>query len=253
MRTESFKLSILSPVNRLAFRAWARYNARRRMNGLKNCKIVGSVPDWKTWCREADNVDLPCDWLELRVDALPPELSADEIFDFIPGVGVLLTPRHQSEGGHREWVGEDRLRLTLELLPMAVAVDWEAALLPQAKPLVMAAKEMEVLVIASHHDFEKTPSVEKMLEIEAAARAAGADIVKFAYRVHTMDDVMKGIDLLRRATGPIAVMGMDEKLGPMSRILYAEHGSCLIYGYVGDTPTAPGQWSAARFYKALHG
>ena len=52
--------------------------------------------------------------------------------------------------------------------------------------------------------------------------------------------------------GTIEVMGMDAQLGPMSRILYAEHGSRLIYGYLGDAPTAPGQWSAERFYKALH-
>ena len=50
----------------------------------------------------------------------------------------------------------------------------------------------------------------------------------------------------------MAVMGMDAMFGPFSRILYAEHGSCLIYGYLGDTPTAPGQWSAERFYRALH-
>lgn len=217
-----------------------------------NCRIVGSVPNWPTWCREVVKENLPCDWAELRVDALPSELTAKDVMEVFPRVGVLVTPRHQSEGGLREWQGDDRLRMALDLLPMAVAVDWEAALLPQAQDLVQAAKENDVLLIASHHDFEKTPTIEEMLEIEAAARAAGADIVKFAYRVKTMDDVMRGVELLRRTSGPIAVMGMDAQLGPMSRILYAEHGSRLIYGYLGDAPTAPGQWSAERFYKALH-
>ncbi|MBR1998775.1 MAG: type I 3-dehydroquinate dehydratase [Akkermansia sp.] len=218
----------------------------------EQCRVVGSVSNWQTWCREVEKEDLPCNWVELRVDAMPPELTAEEIMDVLPRVGVLLTPRHQSEGGLREWKDEERLRLTMELLPMAIAVDWEAALLPQAQELVQAAKAQEVTVIASHHDFEKTPTVEAMLEIEAAARAAGADIVKFAFRVTSMDEVMVGVELLQRATGPMAVMGMDAMFGPFSRILYAEHGSCLIYGYLGDTPTAPGQWSAERFYRALH-
>ena len=216
-----------------------------------NCRIVGSVPNWQTWCREVVKEDLPCDWAELRVDALPPELTAKDIMDVFPRVGVLVTPRHQSEGGLREWQGDDRLRMTLDLLPMAVAVDWEAALLPQAQDLVQAAKARDVMLIASHHDFEKTPTVEEMLEIEASARAAGADMVKFAFRVRSLDDVQVGIELLRRATGPLAVMGMDAMFGPFSRILYAKHGSELIYGYLGDTPTAPGQWSAEHFKRSL--
>ncbi len=210
------------------------------------------MSNWQTWCREVVKEDLPCQWAELRMDALPPELTVEEIMDVFPRVGVLLTPRHRSEGGLREWSDEERLRLTMDLLPMAVAVDWEAALLPQAQELVQAAKERDVTVIASHHDFEKTPTVEAMLEIEAAARAAGADMVKFAFRVTSMEEVMVGVELLQRATGPLAVMGMDAMFGPFSRILYAEHGSELIYGYLGDTPTAPGQWSAERFYRALH-
>lgn len=216
-----------------------------------NCRIVGSVPNWQTWCREVVKEDLPCDWAELRVDALPPELTVKDIMEVFPRVGVLVTSRHQSEGGLREWQGDDRLRMTLDLLPMAVAVDWEAALLPQAQDLVQAAKAREVMLIASHHDFEKTPTTEEMLEIEASARAAGADMVKFAFRVRSLDDVQVGIELLRRATGPLAVMGMDAMFGPFSRILYAKHGSELIYGYLGDTPTAPGQWSAAHFKRSL--
>ena len=215
------------------------------------CRIVGSVPNWETWCREVVNADLPCDWVELRVDALPAELTAEEIMDVLPCAGVLLTPRHQSEGGLRVWQAEERLRLTLDLLPMAVAVDWEAALLPQAQALVQAAKAQGATLIASHHDFEKTPTLDEMLEIESAARAAGADMVKFAFRVRCMDDVMVGVELLRRATGPLAVMGMGA-LGPVSRLLYAQHGSCLVYGYLGKTPTAPGQWSAGLFRRALN-
>lgn len=223
------------------------------MNESMYCKVVGSVSDWETWCRVAAQDKLPCDWVELRVDALPPKHTPREIMRFLPPVPVLLTLRHKSEGGLRDWSEAERMRMAMELLPIARALDWETAFLPQAQELVQAAKAAGVLLIASNHDFEKTPPLDELLEREAAARAAGADLVKFAFRVQSEADVNVGVELLQRATGPMAVMGMDAKLGPTSRLLYAEYGSQLIYGYLGNTPTAPGQWSAERFYKAIHG
>ena len=43
---------------------------------------------------------------------------------------------------------------------------------------------------------------------------------------------------------PVATMGMGP-LAPVSRLLCAQCGSVLNYGYLGKTPTAPGQWDAA--------
>lgn len=236
---------------RLDLGARLRYNARRRMSSVsEKCRVVGSVPDWQTWCSVAKVATLPCDYVELRADALPAELSAEQVLAVRPAAPVLLTARHAAEGGLRAWTEEERLRVALQLLPMAAAVDWEVAMLPHATELVQAAKAAGVTLIASNHDFEKTPTLEQLLEREAAARAAGADIVKFAFRLHTAEDMMVGVELLRRATGPLAVMGMGA-LGPVSRLLYAQHGSCLVYGYLGDTPTAPGQWGAEQFRRAL--
>ena len=112
------------------------------------------------------------------------------------------------------------------------------------------SKAAGVTVIASNHDFEKTPDLATLLQREAQARALGADVVKFAFRLHSAEDMMVGVELLRRATGPLAVMGMGA-LGAVSRLLYVQHGSCLIYGYLGQTPTSPGQWSAALCKAAL--
>ena len=231
------------------------YNTRTRMENvsaaMRKCRVVGSVPDWETWCRVAAAPALPCDWVELRADVFPEDLSVQQVLTARPSVPVLLTPRHQSEGGLRAWRSEsERRRVATALLPMATALDWEAALLPQAGELVAAAKAAGVLVIASNHDFEKTPLLEELLEREAAARAAGADVVKFAFLLQTAADLAVGVQLLRRATGPLAVMGMGA-LGPVSRLLYAQYGSCLVYGYLGGKPTAPGQWSAELFRRTL--
>lgn len=188
--------------------------------------------------------------MELRVDALPAHISPAELLAQRPACPVLLTVRHESEGGCRAMAESERLALARELLPLATALDWETAQLDHARELVEAARAAGVTVIASNHDFERTPELSVLLERELRARELGADIVKFAYRLQRAEDIMTGIELLRRASGPMAVMGMGP-LGAVSRLLYVQHGSCLIYGYLGSTPTAPGQWSAALCKQAL--
>ena len=233
----------------LASKRAFRYNAAS-MEDVKY-RVVGSVSDWKTWCEAAKpEVVNECDWVELRVDALPEDISPECLLAQRPACPVLLTVRHESEGGCRSMTEEQRLSLAMKLLPLATAVDWETAQLEHAQELVQAAKAAGVTVIASNHDFEKTPSLATLKEREARARSLGADVVKFAWRLHSAEDIMVGVQLLREATGPLAVMGMGP-LGAVSRLLYVQHGSCLIYGYLGNTPTAPGQWSAALCKRAL--
>jgi len=216
----------------------------------KTYNVVGSVSDWQTWCETAQ-LRPACDWVELRVDALPADVTPEQLLTAPrPTCPVLLTVRHESEGGCRPMPEAERIALAFKLLPLATALDWETAQLQHAQELVAAAKAAGVTVIASNHDFEKTPDLATLLQREAQARALGADVVKFAFRLHSAEDMMVGVELLRRATGPLAVMGMGP-LGAVSRLLYVQHGSCLIYGYLGQTPTAPGQWSAALCKAAL--
>lgn len=212
--------------------------------------LVGSVPNWETWCRLADNADLPCDLVELRVDALPESLSAEEILAHPMPKPVLVTIRHESEGGLRHIPEPRRRELAGQLLPFAAAIDWEIAKLPGATELVKAAHEQGVCVIASAHDFDRTPPWQPMFARSNEAREMGADIVKFAFRLNTGDDLLSGIRLLRANRAPLAVMGMGA-LGAVSRLIYAQYGSRLVYGYLGDTPTAPGQWPAALCSQVL--
>ena len=234
----------------LACRPLIRYNPPSMDS--KTYKVVGSVSDWQTWCEMAKpEAAAACDWVELRVDALSADVTAEQLLAGPrPVCPVLLTVRHASEGGCRDMAEAERMALAMKLLPLATALDWETAQMEHAQELIAAAKAAGVLVIASNHDFEKTPDLATLQQLEAFARSLGADVVKFAYRLHTAEDMMVGVQLLRHATGSMAVMGMGS-LGAVSRLLYVQHGSCLIYGYLGNTPTAPGQWSAALCKTAL--
>lgn len=215
--------------------------------------IVGSVADADT-LRFSLNADRTpdCDMLELRVDGLLRSgMSLHEIERVETRLPLLLTVRTPEEGGLYPFANvQDRADIALRLLPRAAALDWEIAHLEEAPQLVAAAKKAGVPIIASAHDFAQTPPPEKLRALELRARELGADVVKFAFFLNQAEDMTVGVNILRQASGPMAVMGMG-KLGPVSRLLYSQHGSCLVYGYIGEAPTAPGQWSTCLFRTAL--
>lgn len=225
---------------------------RLLQRGGRPC-VVGAVSDGETWRQVCSSCagDLPCDVVELRVDALLPEVDVRELLSCRCPRPVLLTIRHAEEGGKCAWDDDRRMELALELLPMASMLDWEAARLPQSEELVEAVHAMGKVLVASSHDFDRTPSLEQLLSCARSACGAGADVVKFAFRLGRPEDMMVGVELLRSfRDAPLAVMGM----GPFafaSRLLYAELGSCLLYGYLGGNRTAPGQWSAEMCSSAV--
>ena len=212
--------------------------------------VVGSVSSADAWQAACSEETLPCDVVELRVDGLPAETDWAALAQMRCCRPVLVTVRHESEGGLRLMADAERIGIARALLPLAAAVDWETARLEEAAELLAEARAAGVVTIASAHDFEKTPTLESLQEKEQRARALGADVAKFAFRLHCAEDMMVGVELLRRASGTTTVMGMGP-LGAVSRLLYAQHGACLVYGYLGDTPTAPGQWSAELCRRSL--
>ncbi len=215
--------------------------------------VIGSVADTVT-LRSLINSkqDMDCDMLELRVDGLLSSgMTIDEMKHIELSKPMLLTVRTPEEGGLYPFADvQSRADIAMQLLSRAAALDWEIAHLEEVPHLVQAAQRAGVPIIASAHDFVQTPAVESLSSQEILARKWGADVVKFAFSLNCAEDITVGINLLRQATGAMAVMGMGA-LGPVSRLLYAQHGSCLIYGYMGDTPTAPGQWGTAQFRSAL--
>ena len=211
---------------------------------LGKTRVVGAVSDAAMWRKLAEQ-EPPCDIVELRVDALP---EADRLLPLHTPCPkpLLLTLRHASEGGACAWDEAERLRLAAELLPAAALLDWEIARLDGAQALVSAAKASGVAVVASAHFFQNTPSLAEMRRLEACAREAGADVVKIAFTPQSEADMQQGLEFLAGCSMPAALMGMGPEYGPTSRRLYTAHGSVLLYGYLGGTPTAPGQLSAAE-------
>ncbi len=206
-------------------------------------RIVGVASDVDT-LRAVNAGD--CDIVELRVDALSESELAQ--LPLVPcPVPVLLTYRDATEGGYKVVAQEERKATVRRLLPMAAAVDWEIALLADAEDLMQQAHTEGVALVASAHFFSRTPHRDELNALERTALSAGADVVKVAFTPRDMEQVKSAAEWLRHPghPKPIALMGMG-LLAEQSRTYLSQCGSALLYGYLGNRPTAPGQMSAAR-------
>ena len=214
-------------------------------------KVVASITSWEVW-KTLKGKDLKdqCDWVELRVDALPPELTPEQVMEFRPDMPLLVTVRCHEEGGLRRMPEEERFSLLRAYMPYATAIDIEIKSMRHGRELVMEAADRGILVIGSTHDFQITPGVDYLREQEKKARAYRADIVKFAFTPCVAGDIQTGVQLFKKPKGPIAVMGRGP-MGPVSRLLYSQLGSCLVYGYLGDREAAPGQWHVSLIKETL--
>jgi 3-dehydroquinate dehydratase-1 len=188
-----------------------------------------------------------CDWVELRIDNFfPSRLTNLRAAAASLKIPAIVTVRHPSEGGMaREINARQRRALYGEFLGAAGLVDIE---LRQAGPMaavIAQARAAGIGVILSHHDFHRTPAATKLRQLARRARDAGADIFKVAATTREPRDLAMLIEFLanEKRTLPLAVMGMG-RFGKISRLVLAEAGSCLNYGFLGK-PNASGQWPVA--------
>lgn len=108
--------------------------------------------------------------------------------------------------------------------------------------------ETSATVVASHHDFDGTPSAERII---AALSAMDCDIAKGAFAVRSLRDLVSILDAARSLRRRHVVLGMGP-LGTITRVRSDVLGNEFSFGYVGE-PTAPGQLSAERMERLPDG
>lgn len=222
-------------------------------------RVVGSLgePGMLAACR-AETAAAACDLVEIRLDLLlaagiPPSSRPWAHLDSLP---LLFTARCPEEGGAAGTTAAGREAALLAALPDAAWIDVELASVGTMPRLMDELAGGDVPWLASHHDFSAVPAEDELDELRSRAAAAGASMFKVAAELGSDPagiQVLAGF--LRRSLAaspglPVSVMGMGP-LAPVSRLLLAQLGSVFNYGYLGDSPTAPGQWSAARLREAI--
>lgn len=189
-----------------------------------------------------------CDLAEIRLDLCHAEAleKGSMLWKHLLPFPLLFTARRRSEGSPSDLDVEARKSLLRVGLPNAALVDIEVASIPEMTGLIAEMWDLEIPWIASFHDFERLPGRSELISGAAEAKAAGARAFKVAATLRTMDDLTALAHFQISDQGiPISTMGMG-LLAPVSRLLCAQAGSVLNYGFIGEEATAPGQWSARQ-------
>lgn len=194
-----------------------------------------------------------CDIAEIRLDLLmePDGSMNSSQWHHLSEVPLLFTARRIEEGGARALDAEQRMELLRMALDQAAIVDIEVASIVEMGGLLKELEARQIPWVASFHDFEKLPDRGTLENAARLARDAGAAVFKTAAKLSTPDDLARLAEFQLADHGiPVSSMGMGP-LAPVSRLLCAQSGSVLNYGYIGKNPTAPGQWDALLLKQAI--
>jgi 3-dehydroquinate dehydratase-1 len=193
-----------------------------------------------------------CDIAEVRLDLMRDELGGTaRPWSHLVGIPLLFTARMAAEGGAGNLDAATREALLREVLDEATCIDIEVASVSEMAGLIDELRARKLPWIASFHDFEKLPEIAVLEERLARAKSAGAAVFKVAAKLHNPSDVARLAEFQLANHGiAVATMGMGV-LAPVSRLLCAQCGSVLNYGFIGRTSTAPGQWDSLRLKQAI--
>jgi len=207
--------------------------------------IVGSCTTTQSHLPSKDD----CDLIEVRLDSLQP---LNELIAQFRNCDhdLLITARDLKEGGLQDLSVTERIERLNKFSDHSRYIDVEMLNWDLFSSVLDSTKKKGLTTIASYHDFKKTPSINEIDTLIKTYRGK-ADILKFAFMTQTLDDIKTCQEVLfNHPELQISIMGMGA-YAPASRVILAQSGSVLNYGYLGDTPTAPGQWSASLLKKAI--
>ncbi|MFZ1076576.1 MAG: type I 3-dehydroquinate dehydratase [Nitrosotalea sp.] len=184
------------------------------------------------------------DYAELRLDFLNPTQIPYCLNVVKPYLGrCICTLRPKSEGGKFAGTETERisiLKLIAEFNPYLLDVEYNT--LRKNKSLYQYLKRTRVNMLASWHDFSKTPS-EKLLRSMVKKMSRFSKNIKVVTTARTINDTFRILNLYKgmpRRSNLIAFAMGD--YGRMSRILCTRLGSPFTYVSLGK-PVAPGQFS----------
>lgn len=215
---------------------------------LRTAELKAVEPDLAEW---------RADWYEDVFDKKKLEYMLAWLRGELGDLPLLVTFRTKEEGGEQSISAEgyeDFLRTVLAS-GQADLLDVE---LFRGEELLRAiceeAKARGVKVIASSHDFEKTPAKEEIIVRLTRMQDCGADLLKLAVMPRNAGDVLTLLSATlemneQYAKQPVVTMSMGAK-GAVSRLAGEIFGSAMTFGSAG-VASAPGQVSVPELKAAL--
>jgi 3-dehydroquinate dehydratase-1 len=204
--------------------------------------IAGSFSDRDAGILTCDDLEA-LDLIEVRVDLFsePGKEYLEERLREVSSLGrpLIGTVRSADEGGGGDLSPDERVGLFSVLSEWVDIIDIEIRS-ELFDNLLSVTREKSRYLLASFHDFDKTPPEGDLRGVMESAYERGADIVKIATMVRTRDDLMVLARLtLDYSDSGVVVIGMGEQ-GVSSRVFLPMIGSLFTFASVG-AEKAPGQ------------
>jgi 3-dehydroquinate dehydratase-1 len=197
---------------------------------------------------------LPMDLMEWRADCFEDVDNIDKVIEILSEIRTLLnnTPllftfRTTKEGGthpvsdhfYSELIKKVAMSKSADLIDVEIFTGDDTV-----TDLIHVIHQSDCKVIASNHDFEKTPSQEDIVARLCKMQNMNADVLKIAVMPHSKKDVLTLLSateemLSTHAKCPVVSISMSDT-GTISRIAGEFFGSCMTFGCV-EEASAPGQ------------
>ena len=217
---------------------------------LAQAKALQSLP--------ADVVEWRIDWFEnvFDFDALKDALT--DLRAVLRGLPLLMTFRTSKEGGEKAIDAEDYAELNIKAAQTGLVdlIDVEVFTGDEiVSRIIREAHAAGVKVVASNHDFDKTPDKDDIVSRLRKMQAMDADIPKIAVMPRSKRDVLTLLAATEEmatdyADRPIITMSMAGT-GLISRLCGEVFGSSCTFGAVGKV-SAPGQMNAVDLDTVLN-
>ncbi|MCI8490177.1 MAG: type I 3-dehydroquinate dehydratase [Lachnospiraceae bacterium] len=205
----------------------------------------------------ADVVEWRVDWFEHVFELEKVKEVLAELRAALKDIPLLFTFRTSKEGGEKSIEPEAYAALNkaaaqtghIDLVDVEVFTGDDIV-----KDIVEAAHAAGVKVVASNHDFDKTPDKDDIVGRLCKMQELGADIPKIAVMPQNKKDVLTLLaateEMYREhADRPIITMSMAGT-GVISRLCGEVFGSALTFG-AAKKASAPGQMSVGDLAQVL--
>ena len=215
---------------------------------IEEAKTFHSIP--------VDVVEWRVDWFEGVFDFAQVEDVLKDLREALGNIPILMTFRTSKEGGEKAIEPDAYAELNIKAAQTGYVdlVDVEIFTGDEiVKKIIDGAHAAGVKVIASNHDFFKTPAKADIIYRLRKMQDMNADIPKIAVMPQSSKDVLTLLTVTEswRETGktPVITMSMAGE-GLISRLCGEIFGSAVSFGTAGKS-SAPGQIDAEELRRIL--
>lgn len=233
-------------------------------DGIPKICVPVTAADAEELKRQAEAAaEAPCDMVEWRADFFEErgeawvEKSLLTLRSLLGERPLLFTFRTGEEGGERSVPIEEYEALSLRAASCGLADLVDIELNRGEERLSRLTEQIHragSLVVASYHDFVRTPEQDVIVEILCRMQSIGADITKAALMPQSERDVLELLAAsvrmkLECADRPYITMSMG-RTGAVSRLAGSLTGSAVTFATAGRA-SAPGQMDAELVSRLL--